>query len=115
MSYTFDFDKFEYEGKIYSGSVSYEVEWSSESTDSSGYSISDDEDEECAVVESYTLEELFEVKKKKQVEVDPSDKLFQEIEEAISHLVDSHCDKLELGRDNDDSDYNFDEDEQADE
>lgn len=110
MSHTLEFDNFEYNGKIYSGVVSYEVEWSSDSTDSSGYFTSDDDDDECAIVESYSLEELYEVKKKKQIEIEPSESVFKEVEEAISHLVDNHCDSLELERGNDDSEYESDED-----
>jgi hypothetical protein len=115
MSYTVDFEDFEHDGKVYSGTVSYEVEWSSEITDSSGYFTSDDDDDDCAVVESYSLDELFEVTSKGPIEIELSDPVFKAVEEAISHLVDNHCDSLELERESDDSEYNSDEDSSEDE
>lgn len=111
MEYSFDFEKFEFNGKTYSGTVSYDVEWSSEITDSSGYftSSDQDDDDECAVVESYTLDELFEVSPKGETEIETTDPLYKSIEDAISHLVDSHCDSLELERDDDESEYGSDD------
>lgn len=110
MSYTFDFEDFEYKGKVYSGAVSYDVEWSSETTDSSGYFTSSDSDEDdCAVVESYSLDELFEVNGESQVEIELSDPVFKSVEESISHLVDNHCDSLELEKEDEDSEYGSDE------
>jgi hypothetical protein len=109
MSYTVDFEDFEHNGKVYSGTASYDVEWSSETTDQSGYFTSSDNDEDdCAVVESYSLDELFEINGKSQVEVELSDPVFKAVEEAISHIVDNHCDSLELEKESDDSDYNSD-------
>lgn len=119
MSYTFDFENFEHEGKVYCGVVSYDIEWSSESTDSSGYLTSDnDNEDDFAVVESYSLDELFGVNAdgiKGQFEIELSDPVFKTIEESISHLVDNHCDSLELEREGGNSDFNSDEESSSEE
>ena len=110
MSYTVDFEDFEHNGKVYAGTASYEVEWSSETTDSSGYFTSSDSDEDdYAVVESYSLDELFEVNGEIPVEVEPSDPVFKSVEDAISYLVDNHCDSLEIEKEDEESEYGSDD------
>lgn len=106
MSYEVDFDSFEYNGRIFSGSASYEVEWENDGIGSYEYwgAKGFDKGNDYAVVEDYSLEALFEMNENgENIEIFSSDPIFAEVQKAISVVVDSAAERLEP--DPDDGDY----------
>lgn len=102
MSHEFDFDSFELNGRIFSGSVSYEVEWENDGIGAYEYwgAKGFDKGNDYAVVDDYSLDCLYETDENGNTnEIDGSDPIFAEVEKAISGLVDSASEKLELDDD----------------
>lgn len=119
MSHSLDIDSFEYEGRIFSMSVEFDVEWDNDGIGSYEYwgAKGFDAGHDYAVVSDYTVSDLIEyLKDGTEVSIDESDPIFKKVASAISDKVDKACENIEpdndgeydCEQDRDESRYDYD-------
>lgn len=119
MSHHLIIDSFEYEGRIFSMEVDYDVEWENDGIGHYEYWGSKEYDagHDYAVVTDYTVSDLTEhLPDGTEVSIEESDPLFMAVSKAVSDTVDEDSNDLEpdndgeydCDKDRDDSRYDYD-------
>jgi hypothetical protein len=119
VSHSFEIESFEYEGRMFSMSVEYDVEWENDGIGSYEYwgAKGFDAGQDYAVVSDYAVSDLIEyLPDGEQVSIDESDPIFKKIASAVSDLVDKDSENVEpdtdgeydCERDRDESRYDYD-------
>lgn len=103
MSHSLEIEDFEYEGRLFSMSVEFDVEWSNDGIGSYEYwgSKEFDAGNDYAEVSDYAVSDLTEhLSDGTQVSIPESDPIFKSVAKDISDRVDKACEGLEpeIGR-----------------
>lgn len=98
MSHSFEIESFEYDGRMFSMSVNYEVEWENDGIGHYEYwgSKEFDAGHDYAVVSDYEVSDLIEyLESGEQVSIGESDPIFKKVASAVSDLVDKNSESIE--------------------
>jgi hypothetical protein len=102
VSHSLEIDSFEYEGRFFSMSVEYDVEWENDGIGSYEYwgAKGFDAGHDYAVVSDYSVADLTEhLPDGTEVSIPESDPLFAQVSKAVSDKVDKASESIEPDRD----------------
>ena len=102
MSHSLEIDSFEYEGRFFSMSVDFDVEWENDGIGSYEYwgAKGFDAGHDYAVVSDYSVADLTEhLPNGETVSIEESDPIHAKVSSAVSDRVDKACESIEPDRD----------------